>query len=37
MTSLYEDQSNMIIVRVKDFEEGIKLTSDKTEETFRIN
>ena len=37
MTSLYEDQSNMIIVRVKGFEEGIKLTSDKTEETFRIN
>jgi len=37
MTSLYEDQANMIIVRVKGFEEGIKLTSDKTEETFRIN
>jgi len=36
MTSLYNDQSNMIIVRVNNFEEGIKLTSDKTEQTFKI-
>jgi hypothetical protein len=36
MTGLYTDQSNMIIVRIKDFEKGIKLTSDLTEETFRI-
>jgi hypothetical protein len=36
MTGLYGDQSNMIIVRVKDFEEGVKLTSDLTEQTFEI-
>jgi hypothetical protein len=36
MTNLYRDQSNMIIVRVKDFEKGIKLTSDLTEQTFKI-
>ena len=37
MTSLYSDQSNMTIIRVNDFEEGIKLTPKKTEETFRLN
>jgi hypothetical protein len=37
MTSLYNDQSNMIIVRVNDFEEGVKLTSEKTEQSFKIN
>jgi hypothetical protein len=36
MTGLYGDQSNMIIVRVNDFEEGVKLTSDITEQTFNI-
>jgi hypothetical protein len=36
MTNLYPDQSNMIIVKVKDFEEGVKLTSDQTERTFKI-
>lgn len=36
MTGLYSDQSNMIIVRVNDFEEGVKLTSDLTEQTFII-
>ena len=36
MTNLYSDQSNMIIVKVKDFEEGVKLTSDQTERTFKI-
>jgi hypothetical protein len=36
MTDLHSDQSNMIIVKVKDFEEGIKLTSDLTEQTFKI-
>jgi len=36
MTGLYGDQSNMIIVRVNDFEEGVKLTSDLTEQTFII-
>lgn len=36
MTDLYRDQSNMIIVRINDFEEGVKLTADKTEQTFKI-
>jgi len=36
MTSLYNDQSNMIIVKVNEFEEGAKLTSDLTELTFII-
>ena len=36
MTSLYSDQSNMIIVRINEFEEGIKLTTDLTEQTFKI-
>lgn len=36
MTGLYADQSNMVIVKVNDFEEGVKLTSDITEQTFNI-
>jgi hypothetical protein len=36
MTSLYNDQSNMIIIKVNDFEEGVKLTSNLTEQTFII-
>lgn len=36
MTGLYSDQSNMIIIRINDFEQGIKLTSDMTEQTFKI-
>jgi hypothetical protein len=36
MTTLYTDQANMIIVKVNDFEEGVKLTSDITEQTFKI-
>ena len=36
MTGLYTDQSNMIIVKINDFEEGVKLTSDITEKTFKI-
>ena len=36
MTALYPDQSNMIIVKVFDFEEGAKLTTDETERTFII-
>ena len=36
MTGLYSDQSNMVIVKVKDFEEGVKMTSDLTERTFKI-
>jgi hypothetical protein len=36
MTGLYSDQANMIILRIKDFEEGVKLTSDLKEQTFNI-
>ena len=36
MTGLYADMSNMVIVRVADYEEGVKLTSDMTEQTFKI-
>jgi hypothetical protein len=36
MTDLYSDQSNMIIVRINDFEKGVKLTADLTEQTFKI-
>jgi hypothetical protein len=36
MTGLYKDQSNMIILKIDDFEEGVKLTADKTEQTFTI-
>jgi hypothetical protein len=37
MTELYSDQANMIIVKVKDFEQGVKLTPELTEQTFKIN
>ena len=37
MTGLYEDQSNMVIFKVNEFEEGVKLSSDLTERTFKIN
>lgn len=36
LTELYKDQTNLIIIKVKDFEEGIKLTADNTEQTFEI-
>lgn len=36
MTGLYGDMSNMILLKVNDFEEGFKLTSDITEQTFKI-
>ena len=36
MTRLYGDMSNMILVKINDFEEGVKLTSDITEQTFKI-
>lgn len=37
MTSIYSDQANMTIVKVNDFEEGIKFTPEETEKTFIIN
>jgi hypothetical protein len=36
MTTLYGDQANMLIVRVNDFEEGVRLTPEMTEKTFVI-
>jgi hypothetical protein len=36
MTRIYGDISNMILVKINDFEEGGKLTSDITEQTFKI-
>ena len=36
MTRLYKDQSNLLIIKVADFENGIKLTSDYTGQTFKI-
>jgi hypothetical protein len=36
MTSLYSDQANMLIIRVNDFEEGVRLTPLSPERTFRI-
>lgn len=37
LTDLYSDQANMVIVKVNDFEEGVKLTPEMTEQTFKIN
>lgn len=36
MTDIFNDQANMVIVKVNDFEEGVKLTPQKTEQTFKI-
>lgn len=36
MTGLYSDQANMVIVRINDFEEGVKMTPLLTEQTFKI-
>ena len=36
MTSIYNDQANMLIVKVNDFEEGARLTAMETEKTFDI-
>lgn len=37
MTDLYADQANMMIVKVADFEEGIRLTSFEVEKIFILN
>jgi hypothetical protein len=36
MKRLYNDQSNMIILKVNEFEEGFKLSSELTEKRFNI-
>ena len=36
MTGLYADQANMTIIKINDFEEGVKLTPEKREQTFKL-
>jgi|GEM_PF-2696112 len=36
MTGLYGDMSNMILLKINDFEKGFRLTSDITEQTIKI-
>jgi hypothetical protein len=36
MTDLYKDQSNLLIFRYGDYEEGFKLTSEKREQNFKV-
>ncbi len=36
LTGWYSDQSNLMIIRVINFEKGIKLTPEHNEETFNI-
>jgi len=36
MTDLYPDMSNMVILKVYDFETGVKMTTEITEQTFKI-
>jgi hypothetical protein len=36
LTGWYSDQSNLMIIRVINFEKGIKLTPEHNEETFKI-
>ena len=36
MTDLYKDQSNLLIFKYGNYEEGIKLTSDKCEQNFKV-
>lgn len=36
MTDLYADQANMVIVKVNELEEGIKLTPEMKEQTFTL-
>jgi hypothetical protein len=37
MTDLYKDQSNLLIFRFGDYEEGVKLTPEKQEHIFKVN
>jgi hypothetical protein len=36
LTDIYKDQSNLLIFRYEDFEEGIKLTAEKREQSFKV-
>jgi hypothetical protein len=37
MTDLYADMANMLIIRVHDFEKGVRMTPEETEQTFNFN
>lgn len=37
MTSIYDDQENLAIIRMNDFEQGIKFTREETHKVFNIN
>lgn len=36
MTELYSDQSNFVIIKIDNFEEGFKFTTEITEQLFKI-
>jgi hypothetical protein len=36
LTDIYADQANMMIIRIGEFEQGLKLTSELREQTFKI-
>ena len=36
MTGLYSDQANMTMIKIDDFEEGVKLTPEKSSESFNL-
>jgi hypothetical protein len=36
MTGLYSDQANMTMIKIDDFEEGVKLTPEKSMESFNL-
>jgi hypothetical protein len=36
MTGLYSDQANMTMIKVDDFEDGVKLTPEKSTESFNL-
>ena len=36
MTGLYSDQANMTMIKIDDFEEGVKLTPEKRTESFNL-
>ena len=37
LTDIYKDQSNLLIFKYHTFEEGVKLTAEKTDHVFKVN
>jgi hypothetical protein len=37
LTEMYADQSNMTMIRINDFEEGVKLTPENNTVTYKLN